>query len=163
MHPDRTADLTIERQPAAGGPARRARLRGLLIAMCCWAVLVTGWCLEPRAIGHGTHEQLGMPPCSFLSTTGYPCAFCGLTTSVSAMAHGRIADAFRANAFGVVLFAVLAAATVVSMTELITARNIARGLRARWWWYVVAAVAGVLAGWGWKVVGGIAAGKLPLR
>ncbi|MCA9610613.1 MAG: hypothetical protein KC619_33690, partial [Myxococcales bacterium] len=37
------------------------------------AVLVTAAMLTPSPEGHGTHTQLGLPPCGFLVYTGYPC------------------------------------------------------------------------------------------
>ena len=41
---------------------------------------------DPRVIG--THEQLGLAPCRLLSIFGIPCAFCGMTTAFSHLAHG---------------------------------------------------------------------------
>ena len=68
------------------------------------AVLITAAMLTPSAAGHGTHTQLGLPPCGFLVYTGFPCPGCGLTTSFANMIRLRVFDAFNANPFGILLF-----------------------------------------------------------
>lgn len=70
------------------------------------AVLITAACLTPSPAGHGTHTQLGLPPCGFLVVTGMPCPGCGLTTSFAHMVRLEVVDAARANPFGVPLFLV---------------------------------------------------------
>src|SRR5690606_27831172 len=45
------------------------RIAWLAIATAGAAVLVLARMLEPDARGHGTHEQLGLPPCGFLELT----------------------------------------------------------------------------------------------
>jgi hypothetical protein len=73
------------------------------------AVLITAGFLHPDPSGHGTHTQLGLPPCGFLVYTGYPCPGCGLTTSFAHMIRFQIGGAFHANPFGIVLFSGTAA------------------------------------------------------
>lgn len=68
------------------------------------AVVITAALLTPDPHGHGTHTQLGLPPCGFLVFTGFPCPGCGLTTSFSHMVRFQLPSAFLANPFGVVLF-----------------------------------------------------------
>jgi hypothetical protein len=68
------------------------------------AVVVTAALLTPNPAGHGTHTQLGLPPCGFLVFTGYPCPGCGLTTSFSYMVRANLFGAWTANPFGIVLF-----------------------------------------------------------
>jgi hypothetical protein len=68
-------------------------------------VFAIGACLRPyEADGtpktHGTHQQLGLPPCSFNAATGWPCPSCGFTTCFSLVAHGDFANAFRVNSVG---------------------------------------------------------------
>ena len=66
--------------------------------------------LTPDPSGVGTHVQLGLPRCGFLAITGLPCPACGLTTAFAHMARGEVASACGANAFGVLLFAIIALA-----------------------------------------------------
>jgi hypothetical protein len=66
--------------------------------------------LTPNPAGFGTHQQLGLPPCSFLTLTGRVCPQCGLTTSFALLLKGRFSDALTANPAGPVLAALLALA-----------------------------------------------------
>jgi hypothetical protein len=75
---------------------------------------VTALALSPDPVGHGTHTQLGLPPCGFLVVTGVPCPGCGLTTSFAHMIRFQIAGAFAANPFGVLLFCATVVGVVVS-------------------------------------------------
>lgn len=67
--------------------------------------------LTPDLRGHGTHEQLGLPPCGFLLTTRLPCATCGMTTAFALAAHGQLFDALVTQPAGALL-ALLAAIMV---------------------------------------------------
>ncbi|MCC7535331.1 MAG: DUF2752 domain-containing protein [Deltaproteobacteria bacterium] len=100
----------------------REAARSKLLSRVVWAVLglgaltvvVIAAILHPSTEGHGTHTQLGLPPCGFLVVTGYPCPGCGLTTSFSAMAHFDPVLAAFANPFGVLLFLVTLAFVPIS-------------------------------------------------
>src|SRR5687768_15883893 len=52
-----------------------------LTGAAMWSLLVVASMLQPDSRGMGTHEQLGMPPCTFLFLTGIRCPSCGMTTS----------------------------------------------------------------------------------
>lgn len=70
----------------------------------CIAVLgIAAW-LEPDPRGHGTHTQLGLPPCRMMEVNRTPCVSCGMTTSFANMIRGRVGAAFAANPAGVLLF-----------------------------------------------------------
>ncbi|WP_390625344.1 DUF2752 domain-containing protein [Paludisphaera soli] len=56
--------------------------------------------LEPDPRGYGSHEQLGLAPCSFLVDTGRYCPFCGATTAVAHATRGRLDRAWGANPAG---------------------------------------------------------------
>ena len=69
-------------------------------------VFVTGFgaYLTPSVAGHGTHQELGLPPCPSVLLFDRPCPGCGLTTSWTALIHGQIGASFRAHALGPVLY-----------------------------------------------------------
>lgn len=67
-------------------------------------VLLLSMGLTPNKQGHGTHTQLGLPPCGVYAFTGYPCPGCGLTTSFAALAHGDLWHALTSNPLGPFLF-----------------------------------------------------------
>jgi Protein of unknown function (DUF2752). len=51
---------------------------------------------DPR--GFGTHEQFGLPPCTFQTVFGIPCPSCGGTTSLSHFVRGNWIQSCRCNA-----------------------------------------------------------------
>jgi hypothetical protein len=57
---------------------------------------------SPDARGHGTHEQLGLPPCGW-ALQGYPCPTCGATTAACYVVHGNLLRALLAHPFGAVV------------------------------------------------------------
>lgn len=85
--------------------------RGLLAA---WGLfLVAGFglalSLEPDSRGFGTHQGLGLPPCTIRTLYGIPCPTCGMTTSFAYFVRGEILPAARASASGLLLAIVCAA------------------------------------------------------
>ena len=163
------ADSTPPAAPTRAAPVAAAargglvRLWGLLLAAACGAAVVVAFWLEPRAGGAGTHEQLGLPYCSFLVRTGYPCPTCGMTTSVSAAVHGRLALAWRAHPFGVVFAAGAEVGVLMGLAQLLWGRRVLRLSSRGLFRALVAAGAGLAAGWAWNVVSGLYSGQLPLR
>ena len=91
-------------------PATRAWVRGSLLglALALSAVFVVACLLDPynddgspRTLA--THQQLGLPPCTFYFVTGLPCPACGMTTSFALLMHGDLLNSLRANAVGTLL------------------------------------------------------------
>jgi len=85
-------------------------VRGLLIVLALGVLAVFAVALRlnpyqrdgsPRQLA--THQQLGLPPCSFLEITGYPCPSCGMTTSFSLLIRGDLFAALQANWVGALL------------------------------------------------------------
>jgi hypothetical protein len=64
--------------------------------------------LEPDPRGFGTHQRLGLPPCTFRLLCGIPCPGCGMTTSFSHLTRGHLEQAIEANAGGALLALVCA-------------------------------------------------------
>jgi hypothetical protein len=138
------------------------RMRGLLVALPCLALLTVAALLHPRSSGYGTHEQLMLPPCGFLAATGWPCITCGMTTSVSAMAHGRIDLALRAQPAGAALFLAAVVMLATGAYQAITGRDALRRLHLGLAWGVLGGLV-LLAGWLVRLGLGAWSGQLPLH
>ena len=72
------------------------------------ALLVTAAVLKPSPKGLGTHQQLGLPPCTVRVMFGVPCPSCGMTTSWSHAIRGELFAAAEANTGGLMLAALAA-------------------------------------------------------
>ncbi len=101
----------VEIAPVSGW----ARWSHALLLLGVLVMVAVGLYLTPDPAGHGTHQQLGLPPCTIYYLTGRPCPSCGLTTSVSAILHGQFGLAWRANPTG---FLIVAAATAIAFNGL---------------------------------------------
>jgi hypothetical protein len=110
----------------AGVPLR-PWVRGMLAALGLVLVtlLITAACLTPSRRGMGTHQQLGLPPCSMVQILGVRCPACGMTTSWAHLLKGQVFSSLRANAGGTLLGL---AALALAPWSLLTA------LRGRWFW-----------------------------
>ncbi len=140
----------------------RNRFRGAVMAAICLVALAVSAALHPSGSGFGTHRQVGLPQCEMITATGWPCPACGMTTSMTQMAHGRLAVAFAAHPFGVVLFAAACILAVAGLVQAVSGRVLPAVLQPRLMWIAVG-LGGLLAGWAWRVYTGVAAGQLPIR
>jgi hypothetical protein len=68
-----------------------------LLGLGILVLLVVAGRLEPDPRGFGTHEQLGLTPCSFYRWTGRLCPTCGATTAWAHLLNGDWPAAVRAN------------------------------------------------------------------
>ncbi|RMH25002.1 MAG: DUF2752 domain-containing protein [Planctomycetota bacterium] len=159
-------DQSFEREPlpavgadAADAPRRqplrataRERAAGAVVALGALAVLVVAAWLRPDPSGHGTHEQLGMLPCTWAAVLDKPCPTCGMTTSFAYAAHGDLLGAVAAQPFGALLALMTAAAfwggLHVAATGSMLGRLAGRLFTARAMW-----LAGglALAAWAYKI------------
>jgi hypothetical protein len=74
------------------------------------AVFVTARRIVPyaedgSAMRMASHQQLGLPPCTFSVVTGVPCPSCGMTTSFALLVRGDVVNSARANWVGTLLAA----------------------------------------------------------
>lgn len=79
------------------------RVVALVLALIALAVLIVASRLTPSGAGHGTHTQLGLPPCGMYLATGRPCPTCGMTTAFAALAEFHVWEAFTIQPFGALL------------------------------------------------------------
>jgi len=87
------------------GLDNRRKLSGQLMFFGVWLfTTIVGAALHPDPSGHGTHTQLGLPPCPSVILFNRPCPGCGLTTSFTAFIHGDWAFAFHAHPFGPIMY-----------------------------------------------------------
>ncbi|OYP34481.1 hypothetical protein CGZ80_15475 [Rhodopirellula sp. MGV] len=57
----------------------------------------------PNASGLGTHQSLGLPPCSIRVLFGIRCPMCGMTTSWANLVRGQVWAAASASVTGCLL------------------------------------------------------------
>jgi len=88
------------------GNGGRAALLGIAV------FLIVGFgiafLLNPDPRGYGTHQQLGLPPCTFQLLFGRHCPGCGMTTSFSHFVRGQFVKSARANVAATLLATVCA-------------------------------------------------------
>lgn len=101
----------------------RVRLVNILLLIGATTILGLARWLEPDPSGVGTHIQLGLEPCVFLSALGVPCPMCGMTTSFSLMMHLQPVRALLTQPFGVVLAILTIAIAITSGLEAICPRE----------------------------------------
>ena len=81
--------------------AERVAAAGMAVGIFCVFVLAAWLSPDPRGVG--THERLGMPPCTMHWVLGIPCPFCGMTTAFSHFANGSPLAAFRVQPAGLII------------------------------------------------------------
>lgn len=82
---------------------RSGRMGLLIAALGILAVLGIARWLRPDPSGFGTHQQLGLLPCTFRAITGHGCPSCGMTTAFAWFVRGRLEASWRSNPAGCLL------------------------------------------------------------
>ena len=152
MHPTAIPNLYLRlTTPARASWLARAVSLGL--AALALAVLITAARVAPSPSGMGTHLELGLQRCGFLSRTGLPCPSCGMTTSFAHFVRGNPAASAYVQPMGFVL-ALLAGLTVWAGAYVaVTGRPAYRLLRALPGVAVVLTLFGLaIAAWAWKIL-----------
>ncbi|MFO0880021.1 MAG: DUF2752 domain-containing protein [Gemmataceae bacterium] len=103
----------------------RLLLVGILVGLS--AVFIVAIYLNPygtdgQAHRLATHQQLGLPPCTFIDVTGVPCPACGMTTSFALFVRGDLVNSMRANWVGTLLAGFCALVVPWSIGSLIHGR-----------------------------------------
>lgn len=111
---------TVDYIPPTAGSLWRRRGIAALIGGAALALLITAATLHPDSGGHGTHTQLGLPPCNFLQVTGYPCPSCGCTTAFAQAADGHFFAALHTQPFGALAAMALAMTVVITVFVAVT-------------------------------------------
>ncbi len=130
---------------------RGTKLIYLFVLVASTTVLALAARLSPSGRGYGTHQQLGLPPCSFVVVTGLPCPSCGWTTAFAHVAHLQVLQAFRAQPFGALLCLATALAGALAFAGLAFRAQVWNRVE-RWPWPRIAGwgIFLMLASWGYK-------------
>ena len=146
---DRVSAPVARAHTVSGGTRR---LLGGLVASIAGAVLLLAAGLDASPEGHGTHTQLGLPACNWVSLMNRPCPTCGMTTSFTHAADGSLASAAAAQPAGTLLAIITAALAWGGVHTLVS--GVALGpllgglLRARVIWVALGLL---LAAWVYKI------------
>lgn len=143
---------------ASSVPARFRRVNGRTrrsafgFGLAVVVLVVLGRWLAPSPAGHGTHTQLGLPPCTLMYFFDFPCPLCGATTAFSLAAHGRYIQALLTHPFGALVFAALLLAAIVCFAVSATgfAPSFTMDHVPRWAWQLVVVLAGL--SWLYKII-----------
>lgn len=92
-------------------------------AICTSGLLLTASQLAPRSDGLGTHQQLGLPPCTIRVLWDMRCPACGMTTSWAHFTKGQFIASAASNAGGFTLALIAAAAAPVTALLALTGRT----------------------------------------
>lgn len=141
-----------------------SRLYAMGLAAAAVSLLTVAASLHPEGHQMGTHQQLRIPPCGFVTLTGFPCPTCGMTTAFAHTVQGHLIWAMQAQMAGFLLAVGVMGVAILSVVSIITGRRPAlnwyrlRPENLIWW-----ALALLVAAWALKIVIGIYNGTLPVR
>lgn len=124
-----------------------------LLALACLTLLVIASRLEADPLGHGTHKQMGLPPCGWVVAWNKPCMTCGMTTAFAAAADAQPVTSLKAQPMGAVL--ALSASVVVWLAAYSAATGsmiLPTLIRLGGWRLVWGLVGGLLLAWAYKWV-----------
>ena len=112
----------------------------------------------------GTHRQLGLLPCGFVTTTGYPCPTCGMTTAFAHAVRGHVGESIRSQPAGFALAAVTVVIGGCAAGAVITGRYpTVNWYRVNPTTFVWGVACGLVAAWGIKILIGLLDGSLPAK
>lgn len=129
------------------------RLISGMVALGCLGVLSLAAWLNPSTRGHGTHTQIGMPPCSWAIWFDKPCPTCGMTTAFSHAGEGHWVSSFLTQPAGAVLALMTATAFWLAAHSAVTGSRL--GPMTLWLVrprMVTLLGAGLIAAWVYKIV-----------
>ena len=130
-----------------------ASTRGLvfILAAALLAPLIVAATLTPDPRGLGTHQQLGLPVCSWPAALGIPCPSCGMTTAFAYASRANFTAALITQPMGALLAIAAAVGCVIALGVSLTGYQFQRlfdPLLNKWG--VGAALLVFFAAWLWK-------------
>jgi hypothetical protein len=137
VSPSENGDTAIPVVELADEPTSRERLWLAAVGLGLITVLGIARWIEPtdaqgRARTQGTHQQIGLPPCTVYVLTGWPCPGCGLTTSFSHLMHGNVVHSLRANPIGTFMATLCGLLAPWLLLSAVTGRRLGIGEYSDW-------------------------------
>jgi len=130
-----------------------ARIISAIAAAGCLGVLIVAWFLTPSSEGLGTHQQLGLSECGWITAVNLPCPSCGMTTAFSHAANGDLLSSFVTQPMGMLLAVGAAVTVVVGTYTAVTGSMLAPFLggmfNTRVMWVLVMLL---MLAWMWKIM-----------
>lgn len=131
---------------------RRDRCLAAMVLVVAVAVLGIAVWLSPAVDGVGTHEQLGLAPCTMMMVSGVPCPTCGMTTAFSHTVRGQWVSALVVQPMGFLLALCTLLAAGISAYALLRGRFWILNLhRVRPPWIAFGSVGLLLLSWVYKI------------
>ena len=141
--PDRSTRLLV----------RQRRILGAIVALGSGSLLIVAAMLSPSENGLGTHQQLRLPECGWITIFDLPCPTCGMTTAFSHAADGNLVVSFLTQPLGSLLALATAMAFLSGMYIAFTGSRIGSMFGRLWTYRTGWILAGlVMASWGYKVL-----------
>lgn len=134
VEPERVTQLAAESVVPSYESRRldfKQRMWALATGSVLLGLLLLARYLNPSPEGMGTHQQLGLPPCTFVGMFGVRCPTCGMTTSWAHFTRLQFASSWQANPGGLCLAIVALFAGVHAIIAAIRARY-RSPLNAKW-------------------------------
>ncbi|MCZ6836631.1 MAG: DUF2752 domain-containing protein [Planctomycetota bacterium] len=142
------------RHPAVGNDAiRHRRIVGALVAICAAGILGLAAWLTPSTEGIGTHQQMGLPECGWVTLMDLPCPTCGMTTSFAFAAEGDMFTSFKTQPLGAMLAIATAMSFLVGSFVALTGSRVGSmfsRLWGRWSGWIIAGL--IVVAWIYKVI-----------
>jgi hypothetical protein len=144
------------RSIATGAPSADSslsrRIIAVIVALACAGLLGLAAYMTPSPTGVGTHSQMNLPSCPWITMGDLPCPTCGMTTAFAHAADGHVLAALHAQPMGGLLAIATAMAFLVSVYVGATGSRIGSGLARLWTVRSGWILAGmVLLAWGYKI------------
>jgi hypothetical protein len=124
-----------------------------MLGLVLTVLLATAIFLHPDGRNYGTHQQLGLPPCSFYCLFGVPCPTCGMTTAWAHLMHGGVLASLRTNAGGTLLALLAIAAAPWSLAAAIRGRYFVWTPDGRWVTWTLGGIGAIVVlQWGCRLI-----------
>ena len=150
--PSTVVDMTSH--PTFGYDAiRKRRLVGAIVALCAGGILgIAAW-LTPSTQGLGTHRQMGLPECGWITLMDLPCPTCGMTTSFAFAADGDLLTSFMTQPLGMMLAIATAMSFLIGSFVALTGSRVSSMFSRLWGRWSGWAITGIIiTAWIFKIL-----------